>query len=251
MYIYDHKLFKLPNQSGERSEPATVPSAWPWVSRKTGLGPCLTTIDLGQTADLPRVASARFANRGKTHPDNCASVCRNGPCKLGVGVDGTGANSMELQFTVPNHREGIEYDVKRTRCNSLWERRNGVWTCLESVPTGTPDDHNNDDECRTPKRNRIFVIDRPGFPRTRFPALAGHIFTTAPGVYTHADATEVVARTSFDEWVNAGNPSEGIDWTPIGPDPHIFWHNIIWMVRNANNEWILDKARSRIELGKV
>jgi hypothetical protein len=237
MYIYDHKFSRLPNQGEEQSV----------------IRPHLAALSLGLAADLPRVTAVKLVNRGKSHPDNCAVACRNmrhGRCELGVGVDGTGANFMELQFTITGHRDGFTYDIKRTRRNSLWERRGGVWTRLEYQPTGTLDDHANDDECRIPERNRIFAVDRPGFVRTRLPALAGHLFTTAPRVYTHVDATEVVLRASFDEWVNA-RPSESVDWTPIGPDPHVFWHNIIWMTRNAKNEWVLDKARSEIELGSL
>ena len=237
MYIYDHKFSRPPNQGEEQSV----------------IRPHLAALSLGLAADLPRVTAVKFVNRGKSHPDNCAVACRNmrhGRCELGVGVDGTGANFMELQFTINGHREGFTYDIKRTRRNSLWERRGGVWTCLEYQPTGTLDDHANDDESLTPRRNKIFAVDRPGFAKTRLPKLAGHIFTTAPRVYTHADATEVVLRASFDEWVNA-RPSENVDWTPIGPDPHVFWHNIIWMIRNAKNQWVLDKARSEIELGSL
>jgi hypothetical protein len=203
----------------------------------------------------PSIESVVFENKGRTHRDNCAVVCRKTPdsrCDLGVGVNKTGACSMELQFTIAGHEPGFEYDIKRTRRNSLWERReNGVWTRLEFVPSGTPDDHDNDDECRTPTNNRIFVVDRVGFAHTELPAPRTHRFTTADDVYTQPDALEVVFRASFEEWVLAQKIGETAPWKTIGPNPPVSWHCIIWMVRDKTNQWVMDKRRSRIELGAL
>lgn len=196
---------------------------------------------------LPRVTNVKFVNKGRTHPDNCCKRC---PQNLGVGINGTGRNSMELQFTISGHRSGIWYDIIRTRRSSLWEKRAGVWNRLENEPMGTSDDTHNDDECLTIKHNRIFVIDRPGF-RLPLPAPDGTTLLGLAGSITHVDATEIVLRLSFAEWVIAKHPGDGIPWTVISKPKYIFWHNITWLIRDASNQWVLDKARSEIELGSL
>jgi hypothetical protein len=179
---------------------------------------------------------------------------------LGVGVNGTASNGMELRFTISGHRRGIEYDITRTRRNSLWERRAGVWIRLESAPMGTRDDHHDRDECLRLTSNRIFAIDRPGWVNTALPAPAGTIFGgLTAGVGTHADATDVVTRFSFAEWVIARSRAEGISWTPLELPPlrdglprrFVFWHSITWLTRNAAGQWVLNAARSEIQRGAL
>jgi hypothetical protein len=218
----------------------------------------ISGVRLGQLT-LPRVTGCRFSNTGTSGAANCCRVCRvalpggghNGTgVNLGVGQSGTASNGMELRFTISGHRRGVEYDITRTRRNSLWERRAGVWSRLESDPMGTRDDHHDDDECLTPRNNRIFAVDRPGWS-TVLPAPDGTLFGGVRST-THADATDVVLRASFAEWVIARSRPEGIGWTRIeAPRPFVYWHSITWLVRNASSQWVLDAARSRIRLGSL
>jgi hypothetical protein len=211
-------------------------------------------------ARMPRVTHVTFVNTGTSHADNCCARCRvnlpgggqNGTgITLGIGQGGTASNAMELQFTIADHRRGFEYDITRTRRNSLWERRGGVWSNLESNPMGTNDDHHDQDECLRLRNNRIFVIDTPGWIDTVLPRPNGTTFPGFTGVSTHADATDIVLRFSFAEWVIARNKAEGIPWTRLEPRRFIFWHSITWLTRNAANQWILDRARSEIERGAL
>jgi hypothetical protein len=230
--------------------------------------------NLGQPQPLPHVTAFRFrnANGARSDPTNCCAHCRRvlpdgrqdgTGIMLGVGQGGTATNGMELQFTISGHRRGIEYDILRTVRDSLWERRAGVWTRLARLPMGTWDDRSHLDECLVPRGNRIFVIDTPGWTLTP-PLPDGTTFPyhdprTGAAIRTHADATEVVWRLSFAEWVNARSIPDGIAWTrldlpPLGdgkPRPHIYWHSITWLRRNAANQWVLDNARSRIALGSL
>ncbi|HJQ68515.1 MAG TPA: hypothetical protein VKA70_06070 [Blastocatellia bacterium] len=158
---------------------------------------------------------------------------------------------MELQFTIAGHRPGMEYDIVRTRRNSFWQRRAGVWTRLQFQPMGTHDDHRDDDECLTPRHNRIFAIDAPGFPDVVLPAANGLRLRLLNGAITQADARDLVDRKSFAEWVITRNRAEGIPWTRISPGPFTFWHSIVWLTRNGANQWVMDHARSRIRLGAL
>ena len=225
---------------------------------------------LGQPA-FPRVESVRFRNTGTADLQNCCDFCSDPPAtggraNLGVGLRGNGtanlraANGMELAFTISGHQPGIEYDIQRTRRHSLWDRRAGVWTMLGARPMGTWDDHNSGDECLTHlvrNHNRIFVIDRPGFAGVAVPAPHNPIFTSnlfgAP-VATHADATEIVSRASFAEWVNARSLDNGIPWTRLEwtqqKHPGRLWHNIVWLIRDPHGQWVLG-PRSEIELGAL
>lgn len=199
---------------------------------------------------LPCVTNFRFMNTGRTHADNCCASC---PMNLGVGVNfgggPTASNGMELQFTISGHRPGLEYDITRTRRNSIWERRAGAWTRIESDPMGTNDDHHDRDECLRPRNNRIYVIDTPGFPGAVLPIASGIVFTGLTGASTHADATEVVFRLNFGEWAIARSRTEGIPWTRISG--LFYWHSITWLTRNAAGQWVIDRSRCRIAPGSL
>jgi hypothetical protein len=224
-----------------------------------------------QPASLPRVTRFVFRNQNGTTSAaaNCCLICRTtlpdgrqagSGFNLGVGQGGTASNGMEMQLFLSGHRSGLEYDVVRTRRDSMWERRGGVWTRLEIHPMGTSDDRFAADECLRPRNNRIFVVDRPGWPNIAVPAPNG---TTWPGfnagVATHADATEVFSPFSFAEWVIVRSPSEGLPWTRVELPAlrdgtrrrFIFWHSITWLTRDALNQWVVDPARSRIRLGAL
>lgn len=242
------------------------PKAWLRMSSRVGLGQA--------SAPLPSVANFAFRNAGTVDPENCCVNCTTllpataGRLNLGVGLRGHGAmplraaNGMELAFTISGHRRGIEYDIVRTRRNSLWERRAGVWTRLESDPMGTNDDpHPDVDEClRLSHSNRIFAEDRPGWRNTVLPVPPGSTFGGfTAGVITHADATDVVLRFSFAEWVIARSRGEGIRWTRLELPPRtdgtprrfIFWHSITWLVRDGSGQWVLDLPRNRIARGSL
>lgn len=205
-----------------------------------------------EKAPLPRVTHVQFVNRGTVHADNCCRICRDpvtgNRLPLGVGADGRAHNRMEMRFTLSGHQPGTWYDIIRTRRNSLWQRHNGVWQRLESQPMGTFDDRHNQDECLQPRGGQIFVIDHPGYDR-RLPAPNGTRFGGFTGVSTHPDATDVVLRFSFAEWVIAKRPADGAGWKQIGS--MVFWHSITWLTRNASNQWVLSRAQSRIARGSL
>jgi hypothetical protein len=188
---------------------------------------------------------------------------------LGVGLRGSGtvpivaANGMELAFTISGHRHGMEYDIKRTRSDSLWQRAGGKWTSWESHPMGTGDDPPPDgDEClRLGKSNRIFAIDTPGWYNAGLPIPAGFRPVGLSGVRASAAATELVQRFSFAEWVIARNRVEGLPWTPLQlplrngkPRSYIFWRSTTWLIRNPPGDptgnWVLG-PRSAIERGSL
>jgi subtilisin family serine protease len=235
-----------------------LPSFWPSIGEHAAEAWTKTNSETStvveQVPPFPYVSATNFVNSGTTHADNCCDIC---PINLGVGVDGMARNGMEIQFTISGHRIGMEYEITRTRRNSLWEHRAGVWTSLESDPMGTRDDHHDHDECLTIRGNRIFVIDRPGW-NIPLPAPSGQIFGGLRAA-THADATEVVLRASFAEWAMARNKNEGIPWTPLElpPLPNgtprrlFFWHSITWLARNAAGDWVLNAAHSEIRRGSL
>ncbi|MGH7750957.1 MAG: hypothetical protein ACREQ5_40250, partial [Candidatus Dormibacteria bacterium] len=182
------------------------------------------------------------------------------PVALGVGRDGTASNGMELRFTLEGHRPGMEYDITRTRRDSLWQRRAGVWIGLGSNPMGTNDDHHDDDECLSPQEGKfIFVMDTPGWRDLALPSPARPLKTLYPGVKTAADAQDIVRRLSFAEWVIARNRGEGIPWTPLALPPlrdgttrrFVFWRSTLWLTRDIAGRLVLDRPRSSIALGSL
>jgi hypothetical protein len=172
---------------------------------------------------------------------------------------------MELAFTISGDRPGFEYDIVRTRRNALWERRRGVWARLGANPMGTRDDHHDGDECLKPSNangQRIFAVDTPGWVNIQLPAADGATFGSelfGRRVATHADATEIVSRFSFAEWVIARNQTERVPWTRLTLPPYrngtprryIFWYSVLWLARNARRQWVLDVAQSRIQRGSI
>lgn len=225
---------------------------------------------------LPHVTAVRFRT-STADPANCCLACTRLPAtagrvNLGVGLRGPGAvplraaNGMEWAFTISGHRHGIEYDILRRSRHSLWERVGGAWRNLEYLVRD--DDTNEDDECQKPSSsNRIFVMDRPGWPAAVVPAAAAHRFqgfthTAAHPVLSDLAATELVLRASFAEWVQARSKAEGIPWTPLELPPfldgtrrtHYTWHSIIWLIRDPPNDpagaWILG-PRSTIRRGSL
>jgi hypothetical protein len=240
-----------------------------YIQRRSGLaqrigpaaGPVLSSVTgIGQTATvLPDVTRVHFRNGddGDTpHEDNCCAICRD--IRLGVRQNGTASNGMEMIFTLSGHRRGIQYDIVRTVRASLWGRLNGVWTPLARRRMGAPDDRTDNDECLIPRRHRIFAIDAPGFrdpggPLQRLALPAAHI----PGI--PANATDLVLRHSFAEWVIARSTTEGIPWTRLklpprrdgSPRSHIYWHSSEWLTRDRARNWDMDIGRSRIRRGSL
>jgi hypothetical protein len=168
-----------------------------------------------------------FNTAGAPNPANCS---RLQPAALGVGVGGSARNNMEMVFridgTIPT---GTEFDILRTRVSSAWQRdAAGAWTVLERDPAGTNDDNTNDDECLTPRPNKIFVSDIPGLPR-RDP----RGITLVGGSTVSATATAFVRKFSFAEWVIARNRSLGIGFKVISAPTFTFWHSITSVAQGA------------------
>jgi hypothetical protein len=220
----------------------------------------LSVSGFGQpTRPLPEVTAVAFRNGhdgNKPDSDNCCAICFD--IRLGVRQNATASNGMEMIFTLSGHRRGFEYDITRTVRASIWLRAAGVWSRRLRLPMGAPDDDEDRDECLEPWENRIFVVDVPGIrdrsgPLSRLPLPATHI----PGI--PVNATDLVFRHSFAEWVITRNKAEGIPWTPLrlprrsdGTRPrHIYWHSIEWLTRDATGNWDMDKARSRIDRGSL
>jgi hypothetical protein len=201
---------------------------------------------------LPRVTKMVFRNMDTVHPDNCCQQCdvpvsgKMVRVPLGVGIFGTGMNAMELQFTLSDQPTNVEYDIKRTKSKSTWERVRGKWKQLEFVPSGTPDDDTNDDECLIPKNKTIFSMDAPGYPFL-LPHSDGLQLKLSGGTTTSVDATDIVMRFSFAECVVARDKKAGTPWKRISA--YFPWHSVMWLTRNAAKEWVLDKKRSSIDQG--
>jgi len=85
------------------------------------------------------------------------------------------------------------------------------------------------------------------------------VFDVRNGVITDVDATEIVQRASYAEWVLVRDKGAGIPWTrlkfpplPNGSPRHfVFWHSIVWLRRNNANVWVMNLARSWIRLGSM
>ncbi len=208
---------------------------------------------------LPIVTRVDFRNGddGNTpHADNCCAICPY--IRLGIRQNGTASNGMEMIFTLSGHRRGIEYDIVRTVRASLWQRVAEVWTRLAYRRRGTPDDRTDNDECLIPRRNRIFVVDAPGFrdpegPLARFRLPAAHI----PRI--PANARDLVLRHGFAEWVIARNRTEGVPWMRLElppqkdgtPRAHVYWYSIEWLIRDQAGNWDMAMDRSRIRRGSL
>jgi hypothetical protein len=175
----------------------------------------------GAPADLSGLTATRdaFNNTGAPHADNCAASL---PAGLGIDGPATGENGMEMIFEIHGAiPAGTEFEITRTKATGTWQRNAaGAWSRLGGDPAGTSDDRHDDDECHTPRHNRIFVVDMPS------------VGADPTGVYpdgstVDATATAVVRKHSMAEWVIARNRSLGIDWTPISRPLFHRWHSII------------------------
>lgn len=223
----------------------TSPKAW---SRSFGFAEPYSLGDV----PLPSVTKTIFRSKDTVSSDNCCQQC-DAPFSgkmvrvpLGVGIFGTGMNAMELQFILSDRPPNVEYDIKRTKSKSTWERVRGKWNQLEFEPAGTADDATDADECLIPKNKTIYSMDAPGF-NLPLPAPDRARFRLSKDTETSADATDIVTRFSFSEWVEARNKKTGGSWKQISsPFP---WHSVMWLTRNSTKEWVLDKKRSQIEQG--
>jgi hypothetical protein len=194
---------------------------------------------------LPTVTGITLRTTGNSNALNCCAIC---PVALGVGSGGMAANGIELRATIEGHRAGFEYDFVRSRRNSLWERRAGAWAELEFQPMGQHDDHHDADECLRIRGQRIYVVDRPGW-HVATPIAAGTILTGITGANAHADATDIVLRASFAEWVIARHRKDGIPWRRLTQPATTVWRSITWLNRNGAGQFVLNAARSRIGRG--
>lgn len=228
--------------SGSTSGTTSVPPA-----STTGAPPAPTTPVTAPALNLTATRIA-FNTSGAPNAANCAILK---PGALGVGVGGTARNNMEMIFridgTIP---AGTEFDILRTRVSTAWQRdAAGAWTVLERDPAGTNDDHTNDDECLTPRANRIFVVDTPGLPRVDPTGI-----TLVGGSTVAATATGFVRKFSFAEWVIARNRSLGVDWKVISKPTFTFWHSITSVAKVGGAFRLVDTPSGRhneIALGSI
>ena len=228
-----------------------------WPGRHSTTTTKLGMAGAGQVPTPPSVVEVVFRNKGTVHPDNCCSQCETRDPKtgkivripLGVGVFGTGKNAIELQFKLSGHRPNVEYDIKRLKRKSTWERVSGTWNRLELLQNYTPDDSTDADECLIPKNNSIFSMDAPGLP-VLLPRSHGMTVAVSGGLSSSVHATDIVMRWSFTEFVLAREKKQGSpSLVPISPC--FFWHSVMWLTRNSANQWVLDKNRSRIQPGAL
>lgn len=196
---------------------------------------------------IPRVGMEVTKNFETTSPDNCCAAC---PANLGVGVNNTGQNAMEIERRLNGHSPGFEYAINRTRRLSIWERLGGAWRRIDAEPMGTPSNPSSQNLCLKPVGDRIFEVARAGFA-IQLPAPNGLVIQGPSGGVSSPAATDIVLRASFAEWVIARNKSLGVDWTTISPGPFLFWHTVNWLTRDATGQWVLDTARSKIDLGEL
>jgi len=204
---------------------------------------------------LPSVSKMIFRNKDKMHPDNCCQECQTvDPATnkmtrvpLGVGAFGTGLNVMELAFALSADPANVEYDIKRTKSKSTWERVGGKWANLEFVPAGTADDATDTDECLIPKNKTIFSMDATGFPHP-LPAPDGITLKAGSGA-TSKNASDIVIRSSFAECVIARQKNSGAQWARISS--YFLWHSVTWLTRDGRKQWVLDKTRSEIATGEL
>lgn len=209
---------------------------------------------------VPIVDSTSFKNRGRTHPDDCAV---NKPPQLGVGVREHGrttlSNAMELRFTLDGHRAGLRYEITRRRSNSIWGRKQGStnWSSFETQSNVLDDRRPALDECLSPKNNRIFSIDRPGWPETTSPVREGtRLSKFSGGSIDSSEFHDLVAIYGFTEaaFVQSKRNPRRIPWTKISDSIH--WYCIIWLTRRSmSSDGIeysaleLDFRRSAIDRG--
>jgi hypothetical protein len=198
-------------------------------------------------AAIPRVSKVRFNNSGSTNPRNCCwPTC---PSDLGLGVNGSWFNGMEIEFVIAGHSPGFEYAINRTRRSSTWEREGGRWNKLVREPTGTPANPDNQDLCLTPVGNSIFVVAWSGLDKV--PASKGRLIVGPNRETSSLEARDIVLRASFTDWVIARNKSKSIGWTIVSPKPFFSWHSVTWLTRDKQGKWVLDKSRSRITGGPL
>ena len=188
-----------------------------------------------------------FNNSGAPDPDNCAA---EKPAALDVDGPAVGQNGMEMIFRIHGAiPAGTEFDITRTKATGVWQQDAGVWLRLGGWPSGTSDDHHDDDECLTPVAGRIFVVDTPGPEGT----------LDGTGAYPGAgsvvpSATAAVWKLTFAEWVIARNRPLGIDWTPISTPLFHRWHSI-FSVALVGGAWTRvdtpSGQKNEIELGSI
>jgi hypothetical protein len=253
---------RLISREGDGEDFRRLAGEWLRI-RDTQVRPLLggdSTFEVGGAAAMPRVTAFRFRAADGTTTDP-ANGCASCPETLGVGRGGTASNGMELRFTLSGHRAGMEYDITRTRRDSLWQRRAGTWAQLGTNPMGTGDDRHDTDEQLSPvSGGHIFVIDTPGWFDVPVPTTevlgGGELW---PGAVVAADAQDAVARFSFAEWVIARHRAEGIPWTPLALPPladgtarrFIFWRCTVWLTRDGAGRLALNRPRSSIALGSL
>jgi hypothetical protein len=189
-----------------------------------------------------------FNNSGAPDADNCAI---SQPAALGVDGPAVGQNGMEMIFRIDGAiPAGTEFEITRTKATGIWQEDAGAWSRLGGWPSGTSDDHHDQDECLTPVARRVFVVDTPGPDGTLDPTTVG--FPNAKPVA--ATATSLVWKLAFAEWVIARDRRLGIGWTPISTPLFHRWHSI-FSVSLVGGTWTRvdtpSGQKNEIELGTI
>lgn len=192
-------------------------------------------------------------NTASVSADNCAAAAvhkRLGPDSqfyssqslLYPSLRDAVTNGMELKALISKHAAGVSYDMKRVIERNSWQRDSATdpWDPVsgQHKPSGTNDDPNDLDECRTPIPQphlgsttvAIYSLDHPGLnPATLRPA-----------------ATQGVYKATFTESV------EIIDANGARMDPNKSdWHSTIWLDKDTSGNWIFNSSESEIALGSI
>jgi hypothetical protein len=184
-------------------------------------------------ATLPSVWVGNFKNRGPVSDENRSRLAGEVP---GLGLDvNTGLNIMELRGDISGHRDGVQYEFRRTKEVAVWRKVAGTWERVRYVPPGADDDMLNRDEDLTPRNNRIFSMDG-----------AGLADLSAPLGPQSAGADEAVYKGSFIESVEARVPPAG--WTRVSNE--FKWHTITWLERGPG-QWTRKTGRNELEAGPI
>ena len=189
--------------------------------------------DTAARATLPSVSVGNFRNRGPVSDDNLSPLGREVP---GLGPDvNTGLNIMEIRGDITGHRNGVQYEFRRTKEVAIWRKASGVWQRLRYVAPGTDDDMLNRDESLTPQNNHIYSMDGAGLEDLASPLRE-----------RTAGADEAVYKASFLESVEARVPPAG--WTRVSNE--FPWHTVTWLERGPG-AWTRKAGKNELEAGPM
>jgi hypothetical protein len=162
--------------------------------------------------------------------------------RLGPNPLGNFYNAMEVCWRIPpGHRGAVQYRVRRTIEEELWQRVAGPWSLVSQTAAGTADDPEEDSPSVTLRPPYIYSFDAPGWilPSTT------RQFRAPRGQLTAPDALKIVLKQNFREWVDGA-----YERTRERVSRVIAWHNLLCLQRdNANSNWSI--GTSEIAMGRV